>query len=151
MKRLPARVSVAAVLATLMIGSVVYAAGRAAESVSVPAAKLRFAKTGIANSGGEVLVAPAFGSLAKGPHASFIKIPGGFDSGTHTHTGDYYATVIAGTVVNGPPGTPEIRMGPGSYWLQRGREPHITKCVSRTPCVFFVNQTRKFDFLAEGN
>ncbi len=60
--------------------------------------------------------------------------------------GDYYAVLISGTVKNDRPGgTPVIMSEPGSFWFQKGGEPHITKCASDSDCIAFLVQIVKFD------
>jgi hypothetical protein len=31
--------------------------------------------------------------------------------------------------------------------LQKGGEPHVTKCISPNECIFFVSQNGKFDYV----
>lgn len=116
-------------------------------SVSIPADKITFGPTGVKTKIGEIFAGPAFGDLSKGKHSTFIRMPAGFVSPVHTHTDDYYAVVIKGEAVNGRPGDKDIRLPVGSYWFQRGEEAHITKCVSKTDCLFFLTQPGKFDYV----
>jgi hypothetical protein len=97
------------------------------------------------------MAAPAYGDLAHGAHGTFIKMPAGFVSKVHTHTGDYWGVVISGVAVNGKPGSADIPLPVGSYWLQKGGESHVTKCISPNECIFFLNQKEKFDYLVEGS
>jgi len=115
----------------------------AESSLSIPVTDMHYIATGI----GPIEVAPGYGDMSKGAHSNFVKIPGGFTSPPHTHTDDYYGVVVAGVIANGQEGAQDIPMPPGSYWFQKGREKHVTKCISSTECVFFVTQPGKFDFL----
>ena len=116
-------------------------------SVSTPVTELEYGPTGISDGmHGELTAAPAYGDLANGPHGTFIKMPAGFVSPKHTHSEDYWAVVVSGVMVNGKPGGADVQLPPGSYFFQKGGETHITKCISPTECVFFVNQSGKFDF-----
>ena len=118
-----------------------------ASSVSTPVTELEYGPTGISDGvHGELTAAPAYGDLGHGPHGSFIKMPAGFVSPKHTHSEDYWAVVVSGVMVNGKPGSPDVPLPPGSYYFQKGGETHITKCISPTECVFFVNQNGKFDY-----
>jgi len=63
----------------------------------------------------------------------------------HIHSGEYWAVVISGVGVNGVPGSVDVPLPTGSYWSQKGGERHVTKCVSVTECIFFINQTNAFD------
>ncbi len=115
----------------------------ASESVNLPVTELKFFETGV----GPLQAAPAYGDLSKGAHGTFIKMPAGFVSPVHTHTADYYAVVIDGVGANGAPGSVDVPLPSGSYWLQKGGEPHVTKCISATECIFFLVQPEKFDYV----
>lgn len=136
----------ATLLATVLSTSAIALADGAA-SVSVPADKIQFGPTGVKTEIGELMAGPAYGDLTKGPHGTFVKMPAGFVSPLHTHTDDYIGVVISGVGENALPGGEEIRLPAGSYWFQRGKEAHITKCVSQTDCLFFIYQTGKFDYV----
>jgi beta-alanine degradation protein BauB len=117
------------------------------ESVSTPVNELTYGPTGISDGvHGELTAAPAYGNIATGPHGTFIKMPAGFVSHTHTHSDDYWAVVVSGVMVNKRPDEPDVLLPAGSYYFQKGGEPHVTKCMSPDGCVFFVNQHGKFDY-----
>ncbi len=118
-------------------------AAAADASHSLPVTEIHYSATGI----GPIEVAPGYGDMNKGAHSNYVKIPGNFTSPPHTHSDDYYGVVIAGVVGNGAEGAADIALAPGSYWFQKGKEKHVTKCLSATECVFFVTQPGKFDFL----
>jgi quercetin dioxygenase-like cupin family protein len=116
-------------------------------SVSTPATELQYGPTGISDGvHGELQAAPAYGNLGQGPHGTLIKMPAGYVSPTHTHTEDYWAVVVSGVMVNKKPDGSDVLLPPGSYFFQKGGEPHLTKCVSPHECVFFVSQNGKFDY-----
>jgi beta-alanine degradation protein BauB len=117
----------------------------AAESSSLPVTKLKFFETGI----GPLKAAAAFGDLQKGAHGTYIKMPAGFVTPPHLHSEDYYGVVISGVGANGVPGAPDVELPVGSYWFQKGKEVHVTKCVSANECIFFLSQPGKFDFVAK--
>lgn len=116
-------------------------------SVNKPVTQLKYFDTGVGkNSGvGTLHAASAHGDLQHGAHGTFIKMPAGFVSEVHSHTGEYWAVVIAGVAVNGTPGSEDVPLPVGSYWSQKGGEEHVTKCISSNECIFFINQTVKFD------
>jgi hypothetical protein len=119
-------------------------------SVSTPVTSLHYTATGVKDATGkELLVAPAYGDLTKGPHGSFVRMPAGFSSIPHIHTGDYWAVVISGVAVNNKVGEKEVALPVGSYWLQKGGEKHITKCISPNECVFFLSQSGPFDYVID--
>lgn len=97
---------------------------------------------------GGIPMAKGFGDpAAEGLHSNYIRLPGKTVSPVHAHTGDYYGVVIAGVVANEAAGSTKDRpLAPGSYWFQQGGQPHVTKCISSTECLFFVTQVGHFDF-----
>lgn len=112
-------------------------------SVSIPVTALKYEQAAF----GPLKSAQAFGDRNSSKHGSFVKLPAGFVSPPHTHTEDYYATVISGVMASGPVGEPDIPLPQGSYWFQKGKERHVTKCLSANECVFFQSQEGKADFL----
>ena len=120
-------------------------------SVNKPVTQLKYFDTGVGkNSGvGTLHAAAAYGDLQHGAHGTFIKMPAGFVSSVHSHTGEYWGVVISGVGVNGIPGSVDVPLPAGSYWSQKGGELHVTKCVSANECIFFINQTVKFDDIEE--
>lgn len=116
-------------------------------SVSTPADKIEFVPTGVKAKGLELQAGPAYGNLTNGNHGTFVKMPAGFVSDLHIHTEDYYAVVIKGVGANHAPEGKVVPLPVGSYWFQRGEERHVTKCLSKTDCLFFIVQPGKFDYV----
>jgi len=117
------------------------------QSVSLPATHYKFqpsgAKGATPNKG--IQYANVWGNVTKGAHGAFFLFDPGFTSYVHTHTYDYYAVVVKGEMENYKRGETPDKLGPGSYWYQRGKEKHITACVSTTPCKIYIVQGEKFD------
>jgi hypothetical protein len=133
-------VPVATIAALVVISASAHAADT---SVSVPVSDLKFFDTGI----GPLKAAPGYGDLTKGPHGSFVKLPAGFISPLHTHSEDYYAVVVTGVIANEASAEATNRpLAPGSYYFQKGKAPHVTKCLSANECVIFITQPGKFDY-----
>ncbi len=90
---------------------------------------------------------PAVGDMQSGAHGTFGMFPGGASSPAHTHSHPYHAVVISGVMEN-PFGTEAAppKLVPGSYWFVPAGEQHITRCVSKEPCLFFFHAKHKFDF-----
>src|SRR4051794_30806289 len=85
-------------------------------SVSRPVTELEYSPTGISDGvHGELNAAPAYGDLAHGPHGTFIRMPAGYVSRTHTHTADCWAVVVSGVMVNKKPDGPDVPLPAGSY------------------------------------
>lgn len=116
-------------------------------SKSLPFSQWKFHDTGARGVDGvtKIEAADAYGDMAAGQHGTFFKFTPGFVSPVHTHTYDYYAVVIEGEMENFEVGVKPIKMGPGSYWYQRGKKAHTTSCVSKEPCLAFIVQSQKFD------
>jgi quercetin dioxygenase-like cupin family protein len=116
-------------------------------SVSVPASHYSFSDTGArgVNPKTGIQVANVWGDVTKGAHGAFFRFDPGFVSPLHTHTYDYYAVVIKGDLENYQPGQKPEKLGPGSYWYQRGKQAHTTACVSKEPCEIYIVQQNKFD------
>ena len=53
--------------------------------------------------------------------------------------------MIKGEMENYEVGVTPVKMGPGSYWYQKGKKAHTTACLSKTPCEIFIVQNEKFD------
>jgi len=116
-------------------------------SVNRPVTELRYGPTGISDGlHGELQAAAAYGDLSHGPHGTFIKMPPGYVSKIHTHSEDYWAVVVSGVLVNKKPDSPDVPLPAGSYYFQKGGEPHVTKCLSPDGCIFFASQNGKFDY-----
>jgi len=113
-------------------------------SISLPVTELKFFDTGV----GPLKAAVGHGDLSAGAHSTYVKLPAGFSSPLHTHTEDYYAVVITGVVANEVDNAaPNRPLPPDSFWFQKGRAPHVTKCLSATECVVFITQPGKFDYV----
>jgi len=108
---------------------------------------MQYGPTGISDGvHGELQAAPAYGGLGHGPHGTFIKMPAGYVSPTHAHTDDYWPVVVSGAMVNNKPDGADVPLPAGSYYFQKGGEPHVTKCLSPNGCIFFASQNGKFDY-----
>jgi hypothetical protein len=87
-----------------------------------------------------------------GGYGELVKLPPGFDSGLHEHSGDFHGVLVSGTWVhldekgNGA----DTPLGPGSYVRQAGGEMHIDRCVSKEPCVLFHFQYSRADVIWPG-
>ncbi len=91
------------------------------------------------------------GDYKKGAYGALMKLPAGFTSPLHTHTGAYEAIEIQGTSshwLKGEDGTKAKKMTPGSYWSMPGKVEHVSACAPGQDCIFYVWQKSKFDFVA---
>ena len=88
---------------------------------------------------------PLWGSRAKGPAGTLLKVPGNWRAPVHAHTADYRAVVIKGLWAHwqkeGGEAT-KVELPPGSYWTQKADEMHDDACLSDTECVILlINDT----------
>lgn len=114
------------------------------QSVSVPANQVKYWDLGGPQLG------TVRGDSAKGAHGSFLRLPKGFVSPPHVHTGDYYGVIVTGSVTNAETGQPEVALGPGSYYFQKGKAEHVTKCLGDSGCLIYIGQSQAFDFIPSG-
>lgn len=113
-------------------------------SLNRPVTEIKFFDTGI----GPLKAAAGYGDLSSGAHGTFVKLPAGFVSPLHIHTEDYAGVVISGVVANADNAeVKDVPLPPGSYWFQKGKAPHVTKCLSANECVVFITQPGKFDYV----
>lgn len=84
------------------------------------------------------------------PTAPFSKIPAGFVSPPHSHTGDEWGVIVSGVAVNGKVGN-DVPLPVGSYFFQKAGEFHVTKCISPNECIIFLSQGSKYDFIPASN
>ena len=97
-------------------------------------------------------IASAWGDSQSGPSGTFFKFPAGFASPAHTHTADYHAVVIKGTILNHTPDDKAPKeLGPGAYFMQPGGVAHITACKKGSECLMYSYMTGKFDFQPSGD
>jgi hypothetical protein len=119
-------------------------------SANLPVTKIQFGPTGVKDGRtGELLAGHAYGDLGKGPHGTFVRMPAGFVSSVHNHTGAYWGVVISGVAANGLPGAADVQLPAGSYWYQKGGEAHVTKCLASNECLFFISQDTPFDYVPD--
>jgi hypothetical protein len=91
------------------------------------------------------------GDYKKGAYGALLKMPAGFTSPLHSHTGAYEAIEIQGTSshwLKGEDGTKAKKMTPGSYWSMPAKSEHVSACAAGQDCIFYVWQKTKFDFVA---
>lgn len=92
-------------------------------------------------------IAVVWGDNQSAAHGTMWKLPAGMTSPAHTHTSDYHAVVVKGTVMNHTPDDKSPKeMGPGTYFMQPGGVAHITACKAGSECLMYSYMTGKFDF-----
>ena len=86
-----------------------------------------------------------WGDHTKGAFGSMIKFPAGYAAPLHTHTHDMRLVMVSGTFIHAPEGKPEVRLGPGSYFMQPGAYRHTTACDKASDCVSFAESNGNLD------
>jgi hypothetical protein len=87
------------------------------------------------------------------PMGVLIKVPAGFVSPLHSHSADYRAVVVSGTLIHitddgtGAETGVDRELTAGSYMLQPGHGLHIDKCKEGADCVLFEYWEHKQDIL----
>lgn len=128
---------------TLLLGITFAALARADEgNVIVPTDQVKFVEVmpGVQKS-------DLWGDCDKGAHGTLTKFKAGLMNPLHSHTSDIRLIVVSGTMVFQSEGGPEVRLGPGSYLLQKSGLKHISGCAEGADCLFFEEQSDKFDFI----
>ncbi len=87
------------------------------------------------------------GDSAKGAHASYIKLPGGFSAALHHHTADHHVAVVSGTLVLTPEGGAAKKLAAGSWFEFTGKMKHLTACEAGPDCVLFVDGSAAWDLI----
>jgi beta-alanine degradation protein BauB len=93
-----------------------------------------------------VQIAQLWGDPGRGPFGAFLKLPAGFESPLHTHSFPMKVVIVSGTYIQQPDGSPEFRLGSGSYLMQPGSDyRHVTRCSADADCVFYFESEGAFD------
>jgi hypothetical protein len=134
-----------AVVAVSMVAAVSYAAGAKKSSVNWAAGDIKWDPYA---PGVPLQVASLWGDRTKGESGILLKMPGGFESGMHAHTGDYHAVLVSGTWIHTEEGSTETKeLTPGSYVMQVGKKMHNDACKAGADCVLLIHQKVKGDFI----
>jgi len=134
-----------AVVAVSMVSVVSYAAG-AQKSLIWASGDMKWAPLA---PDSPLQISPLWGDPSKGESGFLLKMPAGYDSGTHAHTGDYHAVLVAGTWIHTEEGQTEAakELSPGSYVMQAGKKMHKDVCKAGADCVSFIHMKVKADFI----
>jgi quercetin dioxygenase-like cupin family protein len=76
-----------------------------------------------------------------------VKFDGGHMNELHSHSHELKIVVLSGTFIHQPAGGAEMRVGPGSYVVQRAGANHVSGCAPGAECEFFMTSTGKFDLI----
>ncbi|MDX8348220.1 hypothetical protein SLH49_09490 [Cognatiyoonia sp. IB215446] len=80
------------------------------------------------------------------PYQALVKLP----SPPHVKTANMHGVMLEGEMIhyldNADPEAAR-KIGPGSYYSIAAGTPHVSACVSDTPCIAYLYQDGAFDFL----
>lgn len=103
------------------------------------------------DAGDKVQITRLWGDGHAGPSGMLFKFAAGFKTALHTHTADYHAVIIKGTIMNYAPDDKSPReLGPGGTYLQPGGVPHITACKEGSECMMYSYMMGKADVIPVG-
>ncbi|WP_299146030.1 DUF4437 domain-containing protein [uncultured Tateyamaria sp.] len=95
-----------------------------------------------------VAFAPLSGDRHNGAYFAMVELPAGTVSPAHTKSATMYGVMIKGQMTHSMPDTAKAPVvGPGAYYEIPGGLPHVSSCVSATPCVTMLYQNGPFDFV----
>jgi hypothetical protein len=86
---------------------------------------------------------------ADGGYGELVRLPPGFDSRLHAHSGDFHGVLVAGTWLHiEEDGTgADTPLKPGSYVMQPGGGMHIDRCTADAECILFLFQDKRADVI----
>jgi quercetin dioxygenase-like cupin family protein len=83
-------------------------------------------------------------------YQALVRLPAGTVSPPHVKTANMYGMMLQGEMIHyatGENADAAQRMGPGSFYSISSGTPHVSACVSETPCIAYLYQDGAFDFL----
>ena len=124
-----------ALLASFLLAAAAAAQDAAERAVVWPAGELKWIDVAGAPPGVQQVMLRR--DLKTGAFAALQRLPPGFSAPLHAHAANLRIVIVSGTIVHGPEGKPEVRLGPGSYLMLPARARHTTVCDKASACVFF--------------
>lgn len=83
-------------------------------------------------------------------YQALVRLPAGTVSPPHVKTSNMFGIMLEGEMIHySIEENPEDarRIGPGAFYSIAAGTPHVSACVSDTPCVGYLYQDGAFDFL----
>ncbi|MEO0633283.1 MAG: DUF4437 domain-containing protein [Pseudomonadota bacterium] len=84
------------------------------------------------------------------PYQALVRLPAGTVSPAHTKSANMFGVMIAGEMIHHTDTEDPAaarRIGPGAFYSIAAGTPHVSACVSATPCVAYLYQDGAFDFV----
>ncbi len=124
-------------------------AGSSSQMIVTPAEKLRYVVE-YPDQQSSPGIAVVRGDPAKSPISMLIRMKKSVLP-MHSHTADYQAVVVQGTMKHWAKDEDEAkapRLGPGSWWYQPGKQVHTDACLD-DECVIYVHNTGVLDTIPD--
>ncbi|WP_298356490.1 DUF4437 domain-containing protein [uncultured Litoreibacter sp.] len=82
-------------------------------------------------------------------YMAMVRLPAGLVSPPHVKSANMFGVVIEGVMTHAPHGAAAqaTPLPTGAFYKIPKDLPHVSSCISDTPCVTFLYQDGKFDFL----
>ena len=96
-----------------------------------------------------VAFAPLQGDRFKEDYMAMVRLPAGLISPPHIKSANMFGIVIKGVMTHAPHDMADTAtpLPAGAFYKIPKDLPHVSSCISDTPCVTFLYQDGKFDFL----
>ena len=91
--------------------------------------------------------APLSGDREAEAYFAMVRLPAGTISPAHTKSATMYQLLVVGEMTHAAPATDAATIGPGAYYEIPADMPHVSACVSATPCLTLLYQDGPFDFV----
>ncbi len=86
-------------------------------------------------------------------YQALVRLPAGTVSPPHVKSANMSGVMLRGEMIHyeiGEDPDSARRMGPGSYYRIAGGTPHVSACISDSPCIAYLYQDGAFDFVPIG-
>lgn len=83
-------------------------------------------------------------------YMAMVRLPAGTVSPPHVKSANMFGVMVQGTMTHVAAGsnpTGDHPIGPGGFYRVPAGLPHVSSCISPTPCVTFLYQDGAFDFV----
>ena len=144
MRRFYKTVIIAAVIIAAWSIGRLQAQGETGGAVFVSASHAKF--TDLPDGKGQISMAPIWGDVNAGAHATFTKFVPGYDAGMHTHTNDVWIVVIRGAYLY-KDDAGEKRIGAGDFLRVPGGHKHWSGGDKKEGALFYEESSGKFDLI----
>jgi hypothetical protein len=90
------------------------------------------------------------GDRFAGPYQAMVRLPSGISSPLHVKSANMFGVMIQGEMIHFAKGEDRqkaLRVGAGSFYKIPKGLAHVSACVSKVPCIAYLFQDGKFDFV----